>query len=145
MGEAQWKTLPGSLPQALVVLMLQERACSASRSLSLFPLPDPKFVIKKKKKSIPISYFTPDIQLSTILTSSRQNPRKCTLLLGGWVDSYTCLFQWHKTNISLHPDLQKTNKQKPSEAEPLFEYCICVHLSTMPLLLTRSVCQPFQI
>lgn len=60
----------------------------------------------------------------------------------GQVDYDTCCFPLAKDcNTSLHPP-QNTNKQKPSEAEPLFIYCICVYLPTMVLLLTRSVCLP---
>ena len=55
----------------------------------------------------------------------------------------TSCYRWNplsRFEFSLLPP-QKTNKQKPSEAKPLFIYCICVY-PPLFLLLTRSVCLP---
>ena len=82
----------------------------------------------------------PNSHISMILISNKQDLLKCTLLMKGQVNYYTCCFALAK-DFKCLPSFDSKNKQKPSEAEPLFIYCICVHPSLF-VLLTRSVCLP---
>lgn len=93
----------------------------------LSPLPSPRTKVCIENSSLFLD-LRPNSQISMILISSKQDLLKCTLLMKGQANYYTCCFALAK-DFKYLPPFDSKNKQKPSEAEPLFTYCICVHPS----------------
>lgn len=101
----------------------------------LSPLPSPRTKVCIENSSLFLD-LRPNSHISMTLISNKQDLLKCTLLMKGQVNYYTCCFALAK-DFKCLPPFDSKNKQKPSEAEPLFIYCICVHPSLF-VLLTMS-------